>query len=333
MKVLILGASGYIGRVLFGKLSATDWAQPTSAARGRHPMHAGASHVRVDTRDLPALTLALQGYDCVVNCVAGDYASIAGGASVLSQAAAAAKCRRIVHLSSMAVYGRIEGYVDEQAPFDPDSGWYARAKCEAESHLSAFAQNGGEVVVLRPGCVVGPGSELWVGRVGRWLKARRLGDLGAAGDGYSNLVHVDDVCDAVIAALRLPIATRAMPAFNLATPDSPRWNQYFSDLAIALNAIPVRRIRASLLKVDSLMAGPPLKVAEKLLDRFGIQHRWLPDPLPPSLLRLWSQDIQLNAQAASDALALEWTGYRASLDKFSDWFADCSTAQVFQNRP
>ena len=323
MKILVLGASGYLGMRLLDKLAATDWAQATGAARGRRNADGTTSHMRLDIRNLKALTHALNGYECVVNCVAGDFDSIANGAKTLVRAALDTKCRRIVHLSTMSVYGRTEGRVSEAALFDPQFGWYARAKCEAELHMTEFARNGGEVVILRPGCVFGSGSELWVGRIGRWLRAGRLGELGAAGDGWSNLVNVDDVCKAILAAMRLPGTQSGTLVFNLVAPDSPRWNDYFLDLALAIGATPVRRISARQLKIDSLLAGPPLKVAEKLLDKFGIQHRWLPDALPPSVARLWAQDIRLISQAATDVLALNWIRYEASLGECADWLRGC----------
>jgi nucleoside-diphosphate-sugar epimerase len=319
MKTLILGASGYIGRRLFNRLGATTWAEPVGAARRGGNADSVGTAVRVDSRNLQDLTLALRQCQCVINCVAGDFDSIANGARTLAQAALAAECKRIIHLSSMSVYGRAEGRVDEQTRLDPGLGWYAHAKCEAETHMNGFAREGGEVVVLRPGCVFGSGSELWVGRVGRWLHAGRVGDLGAAGDGWSNLVHVDDVCDAVLAAMRMPIAGGEMPIFNLAAPDSPRWNEYIVDLAMAINATPVRRISARQLALDSRFAGPPLKVAEKLLDKVGVRHEWLPEPLPPSVVRLWSQEIRLIAQAATQALAISWTSYATALQDCSNW--------------
>src|SRR5206468_2109085 len=82
------------------------------------------------------------------------------------------------------------------------SGWYGRAKGEAEDILAGYE---GGTVRVRPGCVGGAGSELWVGCVGRLLKSGRLGDLGAAGDGWSDLVAVDDVCTAIIASLRIAV--------------------------------------------------------------------------------------------------------------------------------
>ena len=215
----------------------------------------------------------LSKYECVVNCVAGDFDSIAGGAACLAKVAVNSGCR-IIHLSTMSVYGGLEGVVNEGAPLDPGLGWYASAKCAAEDHMRDYAGNGGEVVILRPGCVYGAGSELWVGRIARWLHAARIGDLRAAGDGWANLVHIDDVCTAVLAAIHLPMHQGAAPMFNLARPDNPRWNEYLIDLAIGVRAIPVRRISAWRLKVDSHLAGPPLKIAEKLLDKMGVRHHY-----------------------------------------------------------
>lgn len=324
MKILVLGGSGHIGQQLLDTLRSTPWAEPVGASRAaRQPGHASngsADWVSVDTTDVSALTAALQGIDAVVNCVAGDARSISAGARALVQAASAAHCRRIVHLSTMAVYGPVEGIVHEDAPLDPGLGWYGRAKCQAETEISDFVRQGGEAVVLRPGCVFGPGSELWVGRVARWLQAGRLGDLGVAGDGWSNLVDVADVCQAIMISLRLPLEPGESPIFNLAAPDSPRWNDYFVDLALALNATPVRRIGPRQLQMDAWLAGPALKTAQRAAKYLRMKSAPLPDPMPPGLLRLWAQHIQLDASAATQKLGLAWTPYAVGLRSSVGWF-------------
>jgi nucleoside-diphosphate-sugar epimerase len=224
---------------------------------------------------------------------------------VLADAAQASGRPRIVHLSSMSVYGALEGEVTEASPRDPSIGWYARAKCEAEDILADYE---GGVVMLRPGCVWGPESELWVGRIGRMLRAHRLGDLGAAGDGWSNLVAVEDVCTAIVASLRIA-ATPGLPrVFNLAAPDSPRWNDYFVDLALAVGATPVRRISARRLKLDANLFGPPLKIPEKLT-------RALPDPLPPNLLGVFERQLHLRSDLAERELGIAWTPYENVLGR------------------
>ncbi len=317
MKVLVLGGSGYVGSRLCTLLRDSGWATPVCGSS--RSAVAGVESVRVDTRDAAAVRQALQGIDAVVNCVAGNASAIGEGARVLTEAALAAGCRRLVHLSSMAVYGPVEGRVDESVANDGSLGWYGQAKCEAETHMAAFGAQGGSAVVLRPGCVAGPGSDLWVARIGRLLQARRLGDLGVAGDGWSNLVHVDDVCQAVLAALRADAAP-GVRTYNLAAPDSPRWNEYFVDLALAIGATPVRRLSAMQLRLDSMLAGPPLKVAELLAKKLLGDARAVPVPLPPNLLGLWERHLQLDSSRATRELGLQWTPYAATLQQSAGWF-------------
>lgn len=318
MRVLVLGGSGYVGSRLCALLRDSGWATPVCGSS--RSAVAGVESVRVDTRDAAAVRQALQGIDAVVNCVAGNASAIGEGARVLTEGALAAGCRRLVHLSSMSVYGAVEGRVDESVATDGSLGWYGQAKCEAEAHVAAFAAQGGSAVVLRPGCVAGPGSDLWVGRIGRLLQARRLGDLGIAGDGWSNLVHVEDVCQAVLAALHGADAAPGVRTYNLAAPDSPRWNEYFVDLALAIGATPVRRLSSLQLRLDATLAGPPLKVAEILAKRVLGDARSVPVPLPPNLLGLWDRHLQLDSGRASRELGLQWTPYAVTLQQSAAWF-------------
>jgi nucleoside-diphosphate-sugar epimerase len=330
MKILVLGGSGHVGRRLLEMLQGTSWAIATGASRRkRRAEGAGNFHgewLELDTRDATQLAAALKDFDAVVNCVAGDAASISEGMQALVNAALKEGCPRIVHLSTMSVYGPAEGLINEDAPCDPGLGWYGRAKCEAETSLQEFVRRGGEAVMLRPGCVFGPGSELWVGRIGRWLQSGRLGDLGIAGDGWSNLVHVDDVCQALLVALQLPVTPGELPVFNLAAPDSPRWNDYFVDLALELKATPVRRISRRQLQVDSWLGGPPLKAVERALKFLGSSSRRIPEALPPDLLRLWAQHIRLDSHAATEKLGLTWTPYATGLHDSTRWFCTRASA-------
>jgi nucleoside-diphosphate-sugar epimerase len=209
--------------------------------------------------------------------------------------------------------------VREDAPRDGSIGSYAKAKCEAEDAISDFALHGGSVLMLRPGCVWGPGSQLWVGRIGRLLRAHRLGDLGAAGDGWSNLVAVQDVCAAVMASLRLE-ASGAPRIYNLGAPDSPRWNDYFVDLALAIGATPVRRLSPRRLKFDAKLASPGLKLTAILLKKAGRATPRLPDPLPPGLLSVFERHLHLRGERAQHELGLRWTPYEEVLQASAAWF-------------
>jgi nucleoside-diphosphate-sugar epimerase len=317
MKVLVLGASGYIGRRLVQRLAESGWATPLAASRSASP---GQGSVRLDATDAQALERVLGNVDAVVNCVAGSARAIADGAKALVEAAGRSGCKNIVHFSSMSVYGAQEGDVDEDAAKDSSIGWYARAKNDAEQAFAGFTANGGSVVILRPGCVWGPGSELWVGRIARLLQWHRLGDLGAAGDGWSNLVHVDDVCSATLAALRNPPAAGTKRAYNLSAPDSPRWNDYFVDLALQIGAVPVARIGHRQLLVDTRLAAPALKALELACKRAGVSTRRLPEVFPPGLVSLFGRQLRLRSDRAEQDLGVRWTPYAKGLAEAVQWW-------------
>jgi nucleoside-diphosphate-sugar epimerase len=299
MRVLVLGATGYVGRHIVQALAATDWAEPIAASRH------GA--VALDATDTAALIPVLGQADAVVNAMAASPQDMIANAQAL-RAALAGKSLRLVHFSSMAAYGNVEGSIDEDRPLLGDLGPYSAAKAQTERILRDCA----EAVMLRPGCVYGGGSPQWSTRIARLLRAHRIGDLGAAGDGCSNLVHVDDVARAVLAALRQPEA--GGQAYNLSMAQAPTWNEYFIAYARALGATPVSRIGARQLKLETKALAPALKIAEIAGRRIGLARR-LPPPLPPSLLRLWQQDIRLSSDKARRELGLQWTPWLDALGR------------------
>jgi nucleoside-diphosphate-sugar epimerase len=313
---MVLGADGFIGRHLVRALAAGDWARPIAA--GRRPAPAVGDgrigRIQIDATDLTALQAALHGIDAVVSCIAGSERTISAGAEALFTAAARQPTPpRVIFLSSMAVYGPATGSVSESAPLLGDTP-YAKAKIAAEAAASAYR----EVVILRPGIVYGPESRQWTDRIARWLLARRLGDLGAAGDGCCNLVHVNDVVSAISQALTLGEARGR--AFNLAMDKPPTWNDYLVRFARELGATPVATIGSRQLAIETRLLAPPLKVAEILCSRLRIPVH-LPEPIPPSLLHLFSQDIRLESSSAMQALRVQWTGLETGLHESAAWFA------------
>src|SRR6202043_373734 len=126
---------------------------------------------------------ALEGVSGVVNCITGDGGTIIASAQALFDAASHRHPPpRIVHLSTMMVYGTAAGTVDETAPLKGDWDEYSAAKAQVERLACTYRS----VVQLRPGIVYGPDSPIWSERIGRWLREQRLGDLGTAGEGYCN---------------------------------------------------------------------------------------------------------------------------------------------------
>jgi len=121
--VVVVGANGFVGRRVVQSLRETQGLRPIIAARKSAP--AGDIEQRIcDAADAASMAAALQGASYAVNCVAGDADTMVTATRNLCAGARAAGLRRVVHLSSMAVYGPATGLVDESAPLDTRAGWW-----------------------------------------------------------------------------------------------------------------------------------------------------------------------------------------------------------------
>jgi nucleoside-diphosphate-sugar epimerase len=316
----VLGASGFIGARVVKTLTDSEWATPICASRRMIQSAASESpaKIRIDATDPQQLAACLHGIDGVVNCITGNDETIIGNARALFGVVAGMSPRpRVVHMSSLAVYGSAEGSVAEaDAPGGQLAG-YGLAKFAAERLATSTPL---PVVILRPGIVYGPGSSLWSGRIASLLRARRLGDLGAAGDGLCNLVYVDDVVSAIVRALRTPNLDGRI--FNLSLPTPPTWNEYFLRFAKFLGAVPVRRITARRLRIESKILAPPQKIAQIIVSRISPSlARSLPQPIPPSLIRLFAQEIRMQVDAAESALGADWLDLDEGLRRAASYYS------------
>ena len=317
MTVLLIGATGYIGSALTAALRQRQMRLIT-ASRSDKPGR--PDHRKVDTLQIESLVSAMQGIDIVINCVSGDARSIGEGAGCLVEAARRAGVSKIVHMSSMAVYGFAHAQMDEDSALAAEGNWYAEAKVQAESAIAGFAMHG-EAVIFRIGCVAGPGSSQWVERIGDLLHARRIGDLGSLGDGWSNIVALDDVCEAVVLSVYRAPLPKTLNVFNLAAPDSPRWNSYFRDFALAVDATPVRQISKRRLQIEAYVRAPAARIYGKIRRVMPV----LPAPtgadISPSLLKLFHFAGKLQSARIEAALPVKWTRYEDTVRQSAAWYA------------
>ena len=258
--VLVTGAAGFVGSAVVRVLQAQPGVQVRAGSR-RGAGVAGAPGVRLDVLDPATLRPALQDVDAVVHCAVGDARTTVAGTQGVLDAASGAGVRRMVHLSSIAVYGAATGRLDEAAPLIPAGRGttYAEWKVLAEQ---ACAGSGVEVVRLRPTIIYGPGSTLWVETVARRIQGGHWGTFGPAGAGTCNPVHVDDVARAAAAALDAPEAGGM--AFNIDGGTPMAWNDWFSQVAAAMGASPLLALPPGTLRRRSL-ASLPFKAVAGLL--------------------------------------------------------------------
>jgi nucleoside-diphosphate-sugar epimerase len=244
--VLITGAGGFIGgwaaEVLYlegGFLIRAGVRRWSSAARiARFPMEM----TLCDVLNRASLAKALDGITDVVHCATGDAQTIVDGTRNVLEAALE-RHARVIHLSSIAVYGNASGLLSEDAEFARTGSAYALAKIETEHLCREYSDRGLRTVVLRPTIVYGPYSTLWTTNIALRLLTGRWGNLGSAGEGTCNLVYVLDVAHAIQCALMTDNADGH--AFNVNGPESMTWNEYFRRFNELLSLAPLREFSPS----------------------------------------------------------------------------------------
>jgi nucleoside-diphosphate-sugar epimerase len=165
----------------------------------RHAADAAQLCEDVDVLVHAAAALPIQGSRDEIRSVNVD-----GTATVLA-AAAEAGVRRVVFVSSTAVYGvpRVHP-ITEETPIVP-LGAYGESKVAAETVCRDFASRGVEVTIVRPKTFVGP-ERLGVFEIlFNWVhEGRRIYTIGAGQNRYQ-LLAVEDLVDALVLAGTKPV--------------------------------------------------------------------------------------------------------------------------------
>jgi nucleoside-diphosphate-sugar epimerase len=205
---LITGATGFIGSRLCARLQWSGERQiramVRSVERGAAIAGPHLEIVQGDLLDRDAIARALEGCDAVIHLAHAEDDVAARATRNLVEAASRAGIRRFVHVSSISVHGPVPG-PDATHESTARIGRYGESYCDAkaeEEEIVRQAMDAGHLsaVILRPTVVYGPGG-FFVNAV---IKEARAGSATIIddGSGLCNAVYVDDVCDAIEAALR-----------------------------------------------------------------------------------------------------------------------------------
>jgi len=226
MNFLITGAAGFLGSSLSNYLAMEGHqvrALDDLSTGDPKSLSPDVHFTRGDVNDRPKLWTLLQEVDCVYHLAARvsvpesinyprEYnAANVGGTVALMEAMRDVGVRRVVFISSGAVYGdQGEQPLKESASPNPRSP-YAVSKLAAEYYVRSIGGLWGiETVSLRVFNAYGPGQHLPAANppvvVNMLRQALRGGSLVVHGDGHQtrDYVYVDDVVSAMIAAATAP---------------------------------------------------------------------------------------------------------------------------------
>tara|TARA_B100000749_G_scaffold25825_1_gene18332 strand:+ start:1553 stop:2599 length:1047 start_codon:yes stop_codon:yes gene_type:complete len=175
MKVAITGASGFLGSHCLAVAVASGHevravVRNPAKARSAASLHGldpdKVEVVVADLADHEALRASVDGVDALLHVGAVFSLDPRQGremrsvnptsTSVLLEAAADRDLRRVVHVSSMGVYGAGRTSVGPDTPTGPECGPYTGSKIEADALAVSHQRAGRPVVIVCPGGIIGP---------------------------------------------------------------------------------------------------------------------------------------------------------------------------------
>jgi nucleoside-diphosphate-sugar epimerase len=214
MKALVTGAAGFLGGHLVEMLVERGDEVRALIQPGQNPAFLqtlpGVEVVEGDLTDASSLIRAVQGMQRVYHIAAQtgpwgpeaayNAANVQGVLDLLA-AAMDAGVERIVHTSSITVYGHhLHGIVTEDHPYHAEDNPYSRTRISSEKLIfQQVKERGAAVVIIRPAWIYGPRDTTSFGRLVKLIDAGKGFMLGN-GKNIVPVVYVRDVAQGLLKA-------------------------------------------------------------------------------------------------------------------------------------
>lgn len=219
MKYLITGGSGYFGITLRDHLLEAAQDVRIFDLNDSDDRPNAVEFVRGDIRDYDTVARACRGTEVIFHCVAQVplakdrdlFESVnIGGTENLLRAARATGIRKVIYISSSAVFGvpKRNPVTEETEPTPGEA--YGRAKYTGEKRCAAFVQQGLDVTIIRPRTIMGHGRLGIFQILFEWIREGANVPVLGGGRNIYQFVHADDLA----AACRLAAERPGAAIFN-----------------------------------------------------------------------------------------------------------------------
>src|SRR5882724_8426452 len=213
---LVTGGAGYFGTLLVEHIRRAGHRVRTFDLHPLDPPIPDVEELRGDVRDPDAIGRACQGVSVVHHNVAmvplakdkrAFWSVNRDGTRCLLDAAAAARVRKVVAMSSSAVFGVPDrNPVDDATPPRPLEE-YGRAKLAAEILCGEYVGRGLDVTIIRPRTILGHGRLGIMQILFEWIRNGQAVPVLGRGNNLYQFVHADDLAAACLSAAKRQGAT------------------------------------------------------------------------------------------------------------------------------
>jgi predicted dehydrogenase/nucleoside-diphosphate-sugar epimerase len=306
-KVMVTGATGFLGYQLVAALARTG-ADVTALVRNPGTVSEGlkkqAKLVGGDLRTPEAVAQAVAGAEIVFHCAAittnstqwSEHEDVnIKGTEAIFKAAVDAGVRRIVHVSSVAVYGmdaskngRLMREQDRLMEAEDPWAYYVRSKLEAEDVALQYADKL-DVTIVRLGILYGPGGGRAPGR--GLIQVGPLRFMVGTGGNHLPYTYIDNAVDAVLLAGTVPEASGQ--TYNIVDEPQMRLRQ------VARKTGQIENESLILVPIPTLLLLAAARFFER---RAAKKNAVVPPKLTQYVLQSASRDIVYDTQKAEKEL-------------------------------
>jgi nucleoside-diphosphate-sugar epimerase len=207
--VLVTGGSGYFGSALVRWLKERGLKVAVFDVEDNHDRPDDVIFFNGDIRDSQTVKIACQGMDSVYHCAASAlvpnhaaelWSINYDGASNLLQSCQEARVRKVIYISSSAIFGAAQKnpITDSTRPRPQDD--FGRAKLAAEELCHEYVSKGMDITIIRPRTIMGRCRLGFMQLIFELVRQGKNIPIPGEGDNLLQFLHAEDLARACLKA-------------------------------------------------------------------------------------------------------------------------------------